>query len=153
MQSASIIMIVAIGVALVTCIIVFVYLYKIRKISISKDAEQCDNDIETLKLLLRYAIKSISDNIELIRGDKPLNLSPLVLLTKYPFYIHILRVPQYIESNACMDKSYISRALKELSQALHVNVAGYHNYYVLLDLDEAYEYYLKYKSAGIDYVL
>jgi uncharacterized protein (DUF433 family) len=127
-----------------------------------KQEEKCDRkrDVPKLKNIIKDAIYYIKSNIQFIRSDNPLQYRPPILLTRYPFYIPILKVPKFLENYPCITKEDITAVLKDLygknleqSPQLHANV-GYNEYYfVLLDLNEAIEYYNAYKLEGIDMLI
>lgn len=119
--------------------------------------KECKKDITALKAILKEAVYAIKSNITFIKSENPLSLRPPILLTKYPFYIPIMKVPKYIENNPCLTKMDLTTALKELygknpeqSTMLHASFPGHNNYYIVLDLEEAYDYYKAYKLEGID---
>lgn len=129
---------------------------------VKKEEEKCDRkrDVPKLKNIIKDAIYSIKSNIQFIRSDNPLQYRPPILLTRYPFYIPIMKVPKFLENYPCITKEDVTSVLKDLygknleqSPQLHVNI-GYNEYYfVLLDLNEAIEYYNAYKLEGIDMLI
>jgi hypothetical protein len=117
----------------------------------------CDKDINRLKAFISDAVNAIRLNITLIKSENILALKPYILLTKYPFYITILRLPKYMAANPCIGKQEFNKAVRELygndleeSTQLHVNIPDYHNYFILLDLNDAMEYYYKHRLEDID---
>ena len=117
----------------------------------------CDKDINRLKAFISDAVNAIRLNITLIKSETILALKPYILLTKYPFYITILRLPKYMAANPCIGKQEFNKAVRELygndleeSTQLHVNIPEYHNYFILLDLNDAMEYYYKHRLEDID---
>lgn len=130
---------------------------KEKKISKEKEKPRhCNRDLEPLKRLIKDAVYAIKVNVRVIRAEAPLSLRPPLLLTIYPFYTSIMRVPKHLDDNPCIEKADVMQALRDLygndldkSPLLHATVDGNIRYYVLLDLNEAMEYYNRHKRDGI----
>jgi hypothetical protein len=122
---------------------------------------KCDpNDLRQLKKLLKDAILTLRYNIKTIKDNKILQLRPELLLSMYPFYHVVLKVPKYLKANPCYGRDGVSKAMQELfgpepekSNFLHVKRHMHTDYYILIDLFDAIEYYDKYYDEGIDDII
>jgi|UniRef100_A0A6C0BGJ1 hypothetical protein len=115
------------------------------------------SDLKELKKLLKIALVTIRSNIITIRSNKILTMRPAILLTMYPFYIDVLKLPKYLAYNQCYTRNEVMQALHELygpdleiAPDLHVKVPSYGWHYILIDLYEAIDYYQKFEPQGIE---
>jgi hypothetical protein len=115
------------------------------------------SDLRELKKFLKVALATIQSNIITIRSNKILTMRPAILLTMYPFYIDVLKLPKYLAYNSCYTRNEVMQALHELygpdletAPDLHVKVPYYGWHYILIDLYEAIDYYQKFEPQGIE---
>lgn len=116
-------------------------------------------DTTALKKHIQNAVNAIRANITILKGEDVLTLRPHILLTKYPFYIDVLKLPAYLDEHPCYDPTDVNKAIKDLygpinkAEALHVSIPGYPRYLVLLDVVDAVEYYRTYKESLRDIIV
>lgn len=140
-------------------------IYKEREIPIPAPPKPkpkiCDNtNLTELKKVLKTALLTLRYNIKTIKDNKILSLRPELLLSMYPFYNVVLRFPKYIRANPCFGRKEIFKAMQELygmeperSSMLHVKRSMHTDYYIVIDLFEALDYYDKYYDEGIDDII
>lgn len=116
-------------------------------------------NIVELKKYLKNALLAIRYNIKTIKEKRILQYRPEIMLSMYPFYTTVLKLPKYIKANPCYGRNELLQAMHEIygpepekSYMLHVKRA-YANYYIVIDLFEAMEYYEKYHEEGIDDII
>lgn len=153
----------------ITLIAFFYIAYHIKKASGSKDpwyfmffpkrkkVSICNaKDTKALKGYIQNAVNVIRANITLLKADDILSLAPHMLVTKYPFYIEVLKLPMYLDINQCYTPIDVNNAIKDIygpiekSESLHINIPGYPNYLILLDIIDAVDYYRTYRDTVKD---
>lgn len=114
------------------------------------------DDTKELQRLLHIAVTAIKSNIQTVKREDIWSYRPQLLLTYYPYLVDILRLPKYLAENPCYDNTDINKVIHNLygndlrkAKYLHADIPGYPNYYLLIELQNALDYYKRYQQTDL----
>jgi hypothetical protein len=114
-----------------------------------------EKDMRELKLRIQLAIRTLKANINKVQDDF-MDTNPFILLSTHPFYKDVLQLPFYVDRNRCFTREAIHAVVKdtygtnpEYSTPLHTRLGDDPYHYLIIDINTAFDYYDRYKNAGL----
>ena len=118
--------------------------------------KKCNKEtIRELKLRIDLAVRTLKANIYKVQEDI-IDTNPFVLLSIHPFYRDVLQLPFFVDRNPCYTRATIHEVIKdtygnnlENATSLHTRLGDDPYHYVIIDINNAFDYYDKYKNSGL----
>lgn len=138
------------GIAIGVVIAVFIILVVIGILS------KCSKKkMRELKLRVQLAVRTLKANIHKIQGDL-ITINPFMLLSMYPFYKDVLQLPFYVDRDSCFTRAAVHEIVKdtygtnlEYASSLHTRLNEDPYHYLIIDINNAFDYYDRYKTGGL----
>ena len=143
-------MLMYIGIALGVVITVFIILVIINIMN------KCSKKkMRELKLRVQLAVRTLKANIHKVQDDL-ININPFMLLSMYPFYKDVLQLPFYVDRDSCFTREAVHEIVKdtygtnlEYASSLHTRLNEDPYHYLIIDINNAFDYYDRYKTGGL----
>ena len=108
-----------------------------------------------LKLRIQLAVRTLKANIHKVQGNL-IDINPFMLLSMYPFYKDVLQLPFYVDRDSCFTREAVHEIVKdtygtnlEYASSLHTRLNEDPYHYLIIDINNAFDYYDRYKTGGL----